>query len=186
MPNTEAKSSPKATLLTLNDKKTKISDFGTNKASDLEWVVTVTGNETKNYTFNVSGTDNYLKIHNSEDSKGISVGTITGSENIFTWSATYNRLQGIGDKLVSFFSSDSYKDWRYYKTSNNNSTVTAFYKKITSDKKPAGIAYAEPSYTVNVGESYIKPELTNPNKLTPISYSIDCAPKGVATIDEEG
>ncbi len=55
----------------------------------------------------------------------------------------------------------------------------------TSSKKPAGIAYAEPSYTVNVGESSTTPKLNNPNELTPISYSIDCAPKGVATIDEK-
>lgn len=187
MPNTEAKSSPKATLLTLNADKTKISDFGTNSASDLEWVVTVTEiDEKKNYTFNVSGTDNYLKIHKSGDSKGISVGAITGSENIFTWFATYNRLQGTGDRLVSFYSSTSTKDWRYYATSFSNTTVTAFYKKITSDKKPAGIAYEKPSYTVNVGESSTTPKLNNPNELTPISYSIDCAPEGVATIDEEG
>lgn len=55
----------------------------------------------------------------------------------------------------------------------------------TSSKKPAGIAYEKPSYTVNVGGSFTTPELTNPNKLTP-TYSIDCTPKGVATIDEEG
>ena len=50
----------------------------------------------------------------------------------------------------------------------------------TSSKKPAGIAYAEPSYTVNVGESFPTPELYNPNNLTP-TYSI--TPEGVATID---
>ncbi|MCI6200692.1 MAG: hypothetical protein MR645_00965 [Paraprevotella sp.] len=55
----------------------------------------------------------------------------------------------------------------------------------TSSKKPAGIAYAEPSYTVNVGESFTTPKLNNPNELTPISYSIKCIPEGVATIDEK-
>ena len=83
-------------------------------------------------------------------------------------------------KVVKYNSSSSL--FSCYSTKQDDIYI---FRKDVSTKKPAGIAYAEPSYTVNVGESYIKPELNNPNKLTPISYSIDCAPKGVATIDEK-
>lgn len=189
MPNTKVSEKPKATPLTLNDKKTKISSFGGIKESTLEWVVSVTvtdNDETRNYSFNVDNT-NFLLCKDANT--GVLVGpTSTASTGyVYTWDADNSKLKST--TYTRWIGCYKKQDWRCYTSptiDNIKETVTAFYKKITSDKKPAGIAYAEPSYTVNVGESYIKPELTNPNKLTPISYSIDCAPKGVATIDEEG
>ena len=83
-------------------------------------------------------------------------------------------------KVVKYNSSSSL--FSCYSTPQDDIYI---FRKDVSTKKPAGIAYAEPSYKVNVGESYIKPELNNPNELTPISYSIKCNPEGVATIDEK-
>ena len=185
MPNTVAKS-PKATTLTLNAEK--ISSFGKIEPTSLEWVVTVTDKDgTRNYSFNVSNSTNYLLCKDS--STGVLVGE-TNTEDagyFYTWDGTYSKLKST--TYTRWIGCYNKQDWRCYTSptiDNIKGTVTAFYKKITSDKKPAGIAYAEPSYTVNVGESFTTPKLNNPNKLTPISYSIDCAPKGVATIDEEG
>ena len=189
MPNTEAKnSSPKATLLTLNAEK--ISSFGKIEPTSLEWVVTVTDNNgTPNYSFKDSNSTNYLLCKNSNT--GVLVGeTSTESTGyVYTWDATNKKLKITTTEWTRWIGCYyNKKDWRCYTSptiDNIKGTVTAFYKKITSSKTPAGIAYEKTSYTVNVGESFTTPKLNNPNELTPISYSIKCNPEGVATIDEK-
>lgn len=184
MPNTVVTKNPIATALTLNADKTKISSFGEIKASTLEWVVTVTDNNgNPNYSFNVDNT-NFLLC--KDDNSGVLVGPTSTSSTgyLYTWDATYSKLKST--TYTRWIGCYNNQDWRCYKTatqSNINETVTAFYKKTTSSKNAAGIAYATTSYTVNVGESFTTPELTNPNNLTP-TYSIECNPAGVATINE--
>ena len=188
LPNTKVSEKPKATQLTLNDKKTKISSFGKIEPTSLEWVVTVTVTDnkgTRNYSFKDSNSTYYLLCKN--DNAGVLVGATSKSTgNVYIWDADNKKLKNT--KYERWIGCYKKQDWRCYKSgteTNIKETVTAFYKKITSDKKPAGIAYEKTSYTVNVGESFTTPKLNNPNELTPISYSIDCAPKGVATIDEK-
>lgn len=61
-----------------------------------------------------------------------------------------------------------------------NSFVVNLAKRSDADLKPAGLEYAETSYTVDFGAEFTAPELTNPNGLT-VAYS--SSNEEVATVD---
>ena len=55
---------------------------------------------------------------------------------------------------------------------------------LTVTKSPANISFPAESYTINVGEEFTAPTLTNPNNLVP-TYTIVCTPEGMAAIDAQ-
>lgn len=64
-------------------------------------------------------------------------------------------------------------------------SITVFYEDngSTVTKDPAGLAFAEETYTANLGEDFTAPDLTNPNGLA-VSYK--SSDEAVATVTNDG
>ena len=74
-----------------------------------------------------------------------------------------------------------------YQVSGNmcsfSSIVIAYEANTAGAKDPAGLEYAETEFSVELGEEFTAPKLTNPNDLA-VTY--DSSDKTVATVDAEG
>ena len=178
MANTGGTSSaPAATAVTLSADQSQIS--GTPDAS-IQWIL---GKSGSNYTFNVSGTSNYLYIYKN-DNNGLRVGT--GERNTFEAydnnGVTFlHNLSGTDHRYLGVYNS---QDWRCYTSINNNikNTVTAFYT-LEDTREFAPISWSEETATAYVGQSFTAPTLSNTAALT-VTY--DSSDESVATISAAG
>lgn len=157
MSNNNGTSAPSATLITLTTDKSRLS---AEPATTLQWVFG--GNATDGYTFNVSGTNNYLYCTSTNN--GVKVGTNTNRYFDYVKADANSSEYFLKEKETArFIGVYSNQDWRCYTTVNNNikNTVVAFYKKtggssggtvwnltgISIETAPAKTSY-------NAGESF--------------------------------
>lgn len=121
-------------------------------------------------------TDNY-RLYSGQS---MTISTATGKITSITFTISQNNFSGDG------YNSET-KTW-----TGNESSVTLeadggqvrFTPVVvtvnTSGKQPAGLAYETTEYSVNLGETFNAPSLTNPNNLT-VSYA--SSDQSVATVD---
>lgn len=121
-------------------------------------------------------TDNY-RLYSGQS---MTISTATGKITSITFTISQNNFSGDG------YNSET-KTW----TGNESSVTLAadggqvrFTPVVvtvnTSGKQPAGLTYETSEYTVNLGETFNAPSLTNPNNLT-VSYA--SSDQSVATVD---
>ena len=126
-------SAPTATEVTLSTAKDKItSEVG----EGIQWVVTVSGTDTKTYQFGVADTDNYL--YTTTSNNGLRVGP--SSTNDHNVCGIYDN-EGVNfititdvDNKTRYVGVYKSQDWRGYTSINTNieDCVTAFYKKVAT------------------------------------------------------
>lgn len=183
--NNGTSSAPSATEVTLNSDKSEITS---EVASTLQWEVTVSEGT---YKFGVVNTSNYLYCTNSNN--GVRVGTNTN--NVFTWvsdpkntnSTEYFLINSETSRYIGVYSD---QDWRCYTSINSNikETVTAFYKKTSSDtpsKTNVTLSFPQAGYSADIAEganSFSAPTASSTPSVTGITYS--STTPAVATVDE--
>lgn len=123
-------------------------------------------------------TDNY-RLYSGQS---MTISTATGKITSITFTISQNNFSGDG------YNSET-KTW----TGNESSVTLAadggqvrFTPVVvtvdTSGKQPAGLAYETTEYSVNLGETFSTPTLTNPNNLS-VTYA--SSNESVATVNEE-
>lgn len=116
--NNGTSSAPATTSVTLTADKSRLT---AEPAATLQWIFG--GNATDGYTFNVSGTNNYLYCTSSNN--GVRVGVNTN--NTFTIDNNFLKNKATS-RYIGVYNN---QDWRCYTSINSNivNTSIAFYKK---------------------------------------------------------
>ena len=155
-------SAPSAIAVTVADEK-----ITSEVPSTIKWIFN--SDSEKGYSFNVSGTSNYLYCTNTNN--GVRVGTNDNRYFNFVLEGSKYFLKNVAtSRYTSYNKSNS--DWRCYTSVNTNieDSEVAFFKYYDDGKQNAGISFTPASATITWGETLTQPTLNNEHGLT-VTYA---------------
>lgn len=161
-------SAPSAIAVTVADEK-----ITSEVPSTIKWIFN--SDSEKGYSFNVSGTSNYLYCTNTNN--GVRVGTNDNRYFNFVLVGSKYFLKNVATSRYASYNIDGVGDWRCYTSVNSNirDSEVAFFKYYDDGKQNAGISFTPASATVTWGETLAQPTLNNAHGLSVTYVSSDPA-----------